>query len=149
MRFISVLVGMALVFILYVGMVVLAMSYANESHSQSHDVAPFFGRVAFVLVLCPTLLFVCSLPTGILVKPYIEKSFGEFLFFSSGLYYYIIVSIIIIGSALLNPPVLTRSSVGFGFLWVAAGFVWSLASCAGVALGYKLRTKISDDGWHG
>ena len=54
------------------------------------------------------------------------------------------MSIIVIRFALLDPPALTRSWVGFGFVWVAAGLVWSLASCAGVTLGYKLRAKISD-----
>ena len=143
MRFVSVFVGMALTLIFYVVMSVHAIRFANESQSQPNDIQ-LSGMVVFVLVLFPMLLFVCSLSTGILVKPYIEKSFSEFLFSSPGLYYYIIMSIIVIRFALLDPPALTRSWVGFGFVWVAAGLVWSLASCAGVTLGYKLRAKISD-----
>ncbi len=136
MRLLFVFIGMVLILFLYIVGVTLVVKYASgDPHNLSQCILPQ-ALVVCELIFMSAAFFVCSMLTGLMVKPYIEKTFSEILYSSPGLYCFLIASLVLILYGQFN--------ILFWLTWLGIWVLWVLASYTGVALGYKLRAKFSD-----
>jgi hypothetical protein len=134
MKIISVLAGIVLTPVLYVGLFLpleLLSRYNKTPSAGSHDM--WSALIGFLFYM-PIILFMSSILTGFLIEPSLEKSWRAFVFYSPGLFF---AAVFII---------LTSGESHDLFFLIVTGTVcstWPLFSCLGVALGYKLRARIS------
>lgn len=133
MRLLFVFVGIILIINLYLICATVAISF----HHSSQSIPPILLWLLAILLI----FFLSSLLTGLLVAPYIKHNFTEYLLSSPGLYLFVFGSLIAIANVILNEQL---SSLTMNFIaWIAFGTVYALISCAGVALGCKLRSKMN------
>ena len=131
MRLLFVFIGIILTLILY-------SMYATAAISIHHS----SQNIPSGLWLPVTLLifFLSSLLTGLLVAPYINNNFREYLLSSPRLYLFVLGTFIAIANIISNelPATLTMGRL---LAWLALGTIYTLTSCTAVALGCKLRAK--------
>jgi len=129
MKVLSVLAGIVLTVVLYLGLAYLSHLYSNGSSQWGGGV-----WIGFAVVI-PVLIFAGSMLTGFLIEPSLEKSSFAFVFYSPGIFFV---------GVLICSAFLTGSGITMLDLIVCGGIclIWLLSSCLGVALGYKLRAWI-------
>ncbi len=133
MKALSVVAGIVLTVVLYLGLIYLAYLYHNgSSQSGQWGEGLWFG---FVVVI-PVLIFPGGFLTGVLIQPSLEKSWISFAFYSPGIFFV---------GLLICLAFLTGSDSSMQDLMVCGGIclIWLFASYLGVALGYTLRAWIS------
>jgi hypothetical protein len=127
----STMVGLAVA----IGLYYPSATWVVETLSSRTGRSPesFLG-IAFLIIL-PAALFIGSLITGSLSRPYTERTVG-LLLIAPGLYLALVVV----------PRCFIGTIPGFGVMMLVFGIIWTCVSWGGVAVGHRIRGRQRGEG---